>query len=225
MLHRLRQYLRPLLPARHRHRATLLLLRVTAIALRGNRVQCPCCGRGFRRFLRYPTSFCPGCGSYERQRLLCLYLDRHPELLEPAVRILHVAPEDCIRDRVLRIKPRAYLSIDREYPEAMRQMDVTRLELPEAGYDLVLISHVLDVVADEAAALRELYRVLAAGGVAIVQAPPHLTADEPRLVSALTAAGFAVETGTVPEQADAEAAARLGLLPGERLLICRKPPA
>jgi SAM-dependent methyltransferase len=185
-------------------------------------VHCPCCSRGFRRFLEYPTALCPGCGSYERQRLLCLYLDAHPDLLTEETSVLHVAPEDCIRDCVQRRRPRAYLSIDLEHPEAMRRMDVTRLELPDASYDLILVSHVLDEVADESAALCELHRVLRPGGTAIVQAPAAGNREEGRLATALTSTGFAVSVESVPEQADPVKSAHLGLFPVERMLLSRK---
>jgi SAM-dependent methyltransferase len=186
-------------------------------------VHCPCCGGDFRRFLSYPTALCPGCGSYERQRLLCLYLDVHPELLTSATRVLHVAPEDCIRDRVLRAGPRAYLSIDLESPRAMRHMDLTGLDLVDESYDLIFASHVLDVVADEEAAIRELHRVLAPSGAAIVQSPLHVgPSGQTRLVATLASAGFAADIESVPEQADLAACSQLGLLPDERLLLCRK---
>jgi len=207
-------------PRRFRHTLTRSLLRATAPALRGDRVECPCCGRRFRRFLQYPTALCPGCGSYERQRLLCLYLDAHPAAVTPETRVLHVAPEDCIRARLLALGPRRYLSIDLDYPEAMARMDVTRLDLADESFDLVLISHVLDAVADERAALREIARVLSAGGAAIVQAPLHLEEDEPRLTAEIVAAGLEVTPG--PEPGEGEIL-RHGLLPGERLLLCRKP--
>jgi SAM-dependent methyltransferase len=200
---------------------TRIVLRGAALALRGNNVSCACCGGRFRRFLTYPTALCPGCGSYERQRLLCLYFDSHPELLTPATRVLHVAPEDCIRDRVLRATPRSYLSVDLEYPQAMRRMDLTRLELADASYDVIFVSHVLDAVADEEAAIKELHRVLAPGGAVVVQAP-SVDSDEARLVAALTSVGFAVDVESVPEQADEAASAHLGLAPEERVLLCRK---
>jgi Methyltransferase domain len=222
MLHRLRLRARPLVPTRYRHRATRVVLWGAAFWLRGREVHCPCCGGDFKQFLAYPTALCPRCGAYERQRLLCLYLDMHPELLTSATRVLHVAPEDCIRNRVLRARPSAYLSIDLEYPEAMRKMDLTRLELADSSYDVIFVSHVLDAVGDEKAAIAELHRVLATRGAAIVQAPPAGDSDQARLVGALTSAGFAVDVELVSEQADETASARLGLLPEERILLARK---
>ena len=184
-------------------------------------MHCPCCGSDFRRFLSYPTALCPRCGSYERQRLLCLYLQTHPKLLSGTTRVLHVAPEECIRDRVVEAGPGAYLSIDLEYPQAMRHMDLTDLDLVDESYDLIFASHVLDAVADEEAAIRELHRVLAPGGAVVVQAP-SVDSDEARLVAALTSVGFAVDVESVPEQADEAASAHLGLAPEERVLLCRK---
>jgi SAM-dependent methyltransferase len=162
VLHRLRLAVKPLVPVSLHRAVKRLVLTLTAVALSGSRVNCPCCGRSFRRFLRYPALFCPGCSSYERHRFLCLVFDERPELLAER-RMLHVGPEPCIRRR---IEPSVavYLSIDLDPRRAMRAMDVTALELADDSFDLVVCSHVLDEVADRDAALREIHRVLEPGG-------------------------------------------------------------
>jgi ubiquinone/menaquinone biosynthesis C-methylase UbiE len=102
-------------------------------------------------------------------------------------------------------------------------MDLTGLDLVDESYDLIFASHVLDVVADEEAAIRELHRVLAPSGAAIVQSPLHVgPSGQTRLVATLASAGFAADIESVPEQADLAACSQLGLLPDERLLLCRK---
>ena len=64
-----------------------------------------------------------------------------------------------------------YLSIDLDGRKAMAAMDLTALRLPDASFSLVYASHVLEHVPDDAAAIAEMRRVLAPGGLAVVQVP------------------------------------------------------
>src|SRR5829696_1066453 len=125
VLHRLRLAVKPLVPVALRGAAKSLALRLAAIGLRGSRVDCPCCGRSFRRFLSYPAPYCPACGSYERHRFLCLVLDGRPELLTGRRSALHVGPEPCIQRKLERSGVDDYLSIDIDPRLAMQAMDVT----------------------------------------------------------------------------------------------------
>jgi SAM-dependent methyltransferase len=52
-----------------------------------------------------------------------------------------------------------------------RQMDVTRLELPDASFDVVVSFETLEHVADAGAAVREAARVLRGDGVYVVSTP------------------------------------------------------
>ena len=49
--------------------------------------------------------------------------------------------------------------------------ELASIPRPDAAYDVIVCSHVLEHVADDRAALRELHRVLAAGGWAVLQVP------------------------------------------------------
>jgi SAM-dependent methyltransferase len=202
VLDRGRLIARKAVPRSIRPLATALAFKVVALALRGNGVHCAACGRSFRRFVAYPTLYCPGCGSYERHRQLCLWLDRNPGTV--AGDVLHVGPERCIIDRY---KPGAasWLSIDIDHHLADRLMDVQALELPPSSHDTVLCAHVLDVVPDVPRALGELHRVLRPGGLLLLQTP------EGEDVRPLVEAGFEVETIVLDEQRDAGARRRLGL--------------
>ena len=149
---------------------------IQAALLAGNEVACPCCGRTFRRFLAYgdpprASVRCPVCGSLERHRAIWLYLTGPSGVLDRPCEVLDVAPAPFLGDLLARRPGVKYLSIDLASPVAMRQMDVTRLDLPDATYDLVLCSHVLEHVPDDRAAMRELLRVLRPGGMAILQTP------------------------------------------------------
>jgi SAM-dependent methyltransferase len=216
VLHRLRLAVKPLVPVSLHRGVKRLVLSLTALGLWGSRVTCPCCGRSFRRFLRYPALFCPGCSSYERHRFLCLVLDERPELLAERRSVLHVGPEPCIRRR---IEPNVddYLSIDLDPRRAMRAMDVTALELPDDSFDLVVCSHVLEEVADRDTALREIGRVLEPGGLALFGTAVPL---QPELEERLERAGFSIEALRAGELG-AEAVDRHGLIPDERLYLAK----
>jgi predicted SAM-dependent methyltransferase len=60
--------------------------------------------------------------------------------------------------------------------------DMTNLVFPECSFDLILASHVLEHVVDDALAMRELLRVLRPGGVVCIQVPydsNHPTDEDP----------------------------------------------
>src|SRR3989442_203828 len=61
---------------------------------RGTTHECPCCESTFARFVRRgPELLCPRCRSIARNRVLVLYLAKHPETLPAGARVLHLAPE------------------------------------------------------------------------------------------------------------------------------------
>jgi SAM-dependent methyltransferase len=220
LLHRLREKVRPLVPRQLRQAANRAVFSVTGLALRGDAVRCPCCGRSYRRFVRYPTEYCPGCGAYERQRLLCLYLDANPSLTEGDV--LQVGPERSIRTR-FRPRARRWLAVDvdPEHPLADETMDVQRLELPDAAFDLVLCSHVLDAVEAHDEAVAELYRVTRPDGMLIVQAPWRSVHGMPDVYAKrLEQPGFRVTPQLLEEQKDDVTRRRLGLDADDPLFIC-----
>ncbi|MDD4859932.1 MAG: methyltransferase domain-containing protein [Dehalococcoidales bacterium] len=53
----------------------------------------------------------------------------------------------------------------------MLAVDLTKLDFKEETFDLLVCSHVLEHIADDAAAMREMHRVLKKGGAALVQVP------------------------------------------------------
>jgi SAM-dependent methyltransferase len=225
-LHRLRERIRPLVPRGLRQHANRAVFAVVGLILAGKGVHCPCCERSYRHFFDYPSAYCPGCGSYERQRLLCLYLDRNPDLVHGDV--LHVGPEACIMKRY-RDKARTWLAIDLDpaHPLIDRTMDVTALALEDASFDLVLCSHVLDIVERHDDAIDELYRVTRLGGTALIQAPRRAVGPSPEAYAVrLKAPGFAVTVFTLEEQRDETARRRFGLDADEPIFVCERttPP-
>jgi SAM-dependent methyltransferase len=220
-------------------------------------VTCPCCGQGFRRFRRYGrvdlpavNRYCPACGTFERHRLLWLYLEQRTALFTAALRVLHFAPEPVLQKRFRAVPDLDYVSVDLDAPLAMVHSDITRLALGSGAFDVVLCSHVLEHVPDDRQAMRELYRVLRPGGWAVVMTPvdlrlettyedPSIVAPRERerafgqhdhvrlygrdLVNRLREAGFVVRVVTFGSELDAATVARYGLNPYEDIYICTRP--
>jgi SAM-dependent methyltransferase len=150
-----------------------------SLLYRGDRVECPCCGRTARKFM--PTILpagpnragarCPNCGARDRQRYLRLYLERKTNLLVDPLHVLHFAPER-IFEEWLGSRPNLdYVSTDLARPRAMVKADITDLPFPDGSFDVILCSHVLEHVVDDRTAMQELYRVLRRGGWALVLVP------------------------------------------------------
>jgi SAM-dependent methyltransferase len=209
---------RSTVPQRYRPQATRLLQGAAAIALRGDSVRCPCCGKHFRRFLDYPMGFCLGCGSYERQRLLAILIEHRPELCPPGARVLHVGPEASIQLVLRRVADLDYVAIDVDHPLATFQMDVRSMSFPSASFDLALCFHVLDVLPDERQALRELTRVVASTGTLVVAVP----GDGNGYPSALEAQGLEVEVVRADRLCTSFEVERYGLIGDECLFLCRR---
>lgn len=220
-LHRLRERVRPLVPRKLRASVNRAVFRAVGLGLRGHGVECPCCGRTYRRFVRYPSEYCPGCGSYERQRLLCLFLDRNPHLVRGDV--LHIGPEAAVIARY-RARARSWLAadVDPDHPLADAELDVAALPLADESFDLVLCSHVLDVVDRHDDAVRELRRVTRPGGTVLIQAPRRGASASPEAYAVrLRALGLHVDLRLLPEQQDEATRRRLGLDADDPLFVCR----
>jgi hypothetical protein len=142
---------------------------------------CPICRSRLRHFLPYgvvprPNARCPVCGALERHRLLWLFFTTQTNLMHPTPkRMLHVAPERAFTTQLKRIPGLDYLTADLYNPRAMVKMDITDIQYPDASFDVIYCSHVLEHVPDDRKAMREFFRVLKPTGWAVLQVP--ITAD------------------------------------------------
>ena len=153
----------------------------------GLRYRCPFCHLRFRRLeprgrdlpvyaelgivgggLR--EAECPWCRSNDRERLLYLFLRHSTDVFRRPMRVLHVAPEARLR-RAIERRQSAYETTDLAMPGVDFHSELASIPRPDGVYDAVVCSHVLEHVADDRAALRELHRVLAPGGWAVLQVP------------------------------------------------------
>ena len=150
---------------------------------RGKEVECPLCGHTYRKFLPYgyvtsrENALCPHCLALERHRLMWLYLQRETNLFEGHPRTLHIAPEVCIMRHLkphFKNYPGQYITADLESPLADLHFDVQQIPLADNEIDVVICNHLMEHVADDRKAMRELHRILKPGGWGIVLSPVDL---------------------------------------------------
>lgn len=243
------------------------------VAFLGSNRTCELCGSSVRGFRDHGPGFevldrrrvvggmkreddrCPVCHACDRTRLMKLYLERHAGVGSRPVSLLHVAP-DLGLYRWLSSQPLlTYVGsdIDAEryrHIEFMKSADLTDLPFASATFDIVVCSHVLEHVPDDAAAMAEIRRVLVPGGRAMLLVPLATdgegTDEDPEIedpaererhfgqwdhvrlygkqdfVDRLHAQGFDVALYDAFEQ-DPNEAQRLALNPLEQLPIATRP--
>ena len=226
--------------------------RLLAWRYAGNTVQCPLCGATYREFVpwgndRTANQFCPGCRTQSRQRPLWLYLTRESGLFDKPQRLMHVAPEPGLHRLLLVATNLEYVTTDLDAKTADVAADLADLPFPDDAFDAIICSHVLEHIPDDRQAMRELRRVLARGGTAILLVPINLTAEataeDPAVtdpaerrrlygqenhlrlygrdfVERLSEAGFQVQTLYYARQLPPEEVRRFALVPDEPLFIC-----
>lgn len=166
-------------------------------SLRGNTVACNVCGWEGARFTDdgwHPGTICPNCGSQVRHRLLVAALDgrsSRPGVTEADVfsgrSLLHFAPERQLRDRLRRAASR-YVTADFGRGDCDLRLDISRMpEVAAASFERVVVCDVLEHVPDDRAAFREILRVLAPGGLAVLTVPqkdpPAETDEDPTVAT------------------------------------------
>lgn len=224
--------------------------RVEIARHRGDAVACPLCGGRFDSFKaawNREQAICWRCGAHERHRFTWLVLEQRPELLGRARSLLHFAPEYALERRLRERSDLRYVTTDLDPAKGALVLDLEALDLPDASFDAVLCSHVLEHVGDDARAMRELRRIVAPGGWALVMVPidhgrsqtyedasittpearreafwqdDHVRLYAPDVADRLAAAGFAVERVRAGEALGPESVGRHGLLAGEELHLC-----
>jgi SAM-dependent methyltransferase len=215
--------------------------------------ECPVCGwQGcqFRNFLSGDEvirhCICPGCGAFDRQRLLVLGVraelrsrGRAPEVmvgfsLSPALRFLleHEGLARCFR-----------CDIDSGDPRFAPDFaaDLRNTPLVDGSVDWVFCSHVLEHIAELEMCVDELYRVLRAGGTAWLQVPiepglahsrripihrhrahAHAWQFAPDFGNLLERSGWQVTEVIARDSVLAAERTRFGIDPDERYWVVRK---
>ena len=165
--------------------------------------------------------------------------------------MLHIAPELCFMDRFEKMPNLDYITADIESPLAKVKMDIHEIPFEEQTFDVAFCNHVMEHVADDSQAMKELHRVLKPGGWAIVQIPlfhplPEKTYEDDSITSPkerekafgqsdhvrlygldypyrLRAAGFEVTPDKFQDTLPAEQFKKYALPDDEPIFFCRKP--
>lgn len=143
----------------------------------GRRVECPICGRRYRKFMPYgyetprENAMCPKCLSLERHRMMWLYLTRCTDFFTARPHLLHVAPEQCFIKRFERLLGEDYVTADLESPLARVKMDIQAIPFGDDTFDVIFCNHILEHVEDDRLAMREMYRVMKPGGWGMILCP------------------------------------------------------
>lgn len=161
-------------------------------------------------------------------------------------RMLHLAPEPELKRQFKSTPGIQYVSADWASPHAAEKFDVTNMPLPDAGFDVMYCSHVLEHVVDDRLAIGEMYRVLNPGGWTLIQVPiaaqqntveyteryagnaktswhaGHVRQYGNDFVTRLTDASFGVQVVSASQIAKPDECERMGLSTREPLFFCRK---
>lgn len=139
-------------------------------------VTCNVCGwtgPAFREYRGRPDAQCPYCKCLERQHEVMARAIEW-KLLPPVEQLLKVkepGTERCLFVGV-DVLTRSFGKIYRlDIADIARGIDVTKLPYPDNIFDLVVHIHVLEHVADDAKATREIFRVLKPGRPYISNVP------------------------------------------------------
>lgn len=232
-----------------------LLLALRALLFLGRRYTCPCCGWRVRAFTAggatlktRELSYCPRCNSKARHRRIWLFLRQRTNLFTEPVHLLHVSPKYALSRRFVRMRGLDYVGADlNDRPNIHVRMDLTATPFRSAQFDAVICVHVMEEIVDDGAAMREIHRVLAPGGWALVSVPTRMddetyedwTIVDPKerqrafgekahvrvygydLVHRLEDAGFKVDVDWA-EDVDQQTRDRYGLRDDENIFLCTK---
>lgn len=161
------------------------------IKYRGRKRFCPVCSCNSCRFevagaIPREDAQCVWCGGLERHRLLWLFLQRKTDFFSgnPEKRMLHVAPESCLRSRFRQTIGKGYMTADLFAEDVDVKMDICDIRFADETFDIVYCSHVLEHVPDDRKAMREFRRVMKPQGWAILLVPITVqqTVEDPSII-------------------------------------------
>lgn len=144
-------------------------------------VFCPICEKHHENFIDVAWNVtlrqdaCPTCSSQTRHRNLWLFLQqRKPDFFSEPLTVLHWAPENFFKEKILKMSNIQYLRADL-LPEDddTRKLDMTHLDLPDNCIDIVICNHVFEHVCNDQQAMKETFRILKPGGCAFLTVPTY----------------------------------------------------
>jgi SAM-dependent methyltransferase len=148
---------------------------------------CPICDNVVRRdFLPgpggRPDATCPKCGSLERDRFFAILLSVLEPILAELATLVEIAPSPATSPLLAGLEPATHLRLDLGADNRLVDAlgSLTETPLRDGSVDLLVCYHVLEHIPDDRKAMREIARVLAPGGLALLQVPfrPGTVTDE-----------------------------------------------
>jgi len=151
----------------------LLFRKLIFIFYLGNSHQCAICDKKIRKFLlnQRGEKLCPNCGSMPRDRRLFAEFKKEFSNRKE-VKLLDFSPSRSLYRKLKKTKIIQYFPTDlstdfiSEY-----QYDITKIPKEDNFFDFIFCYHILEHIDDDAAAMKELYRVLKSKGKAFIQTP------------------------------------------------------
>lgn len=143
----------------------------------GDNNYCPVCQSNLNKFLaggtdNRPDALCPVCGCYDRHRFAFYFFTSMTNLFNSDRKtFLHIAPERGIALRLRREPHIYYVRADLFLSDVDVKADVIQPPFKDNSFDVFFISHVLEHIERDVAAISELYRILKPGGWGLVQVP------------------------------------------------------
>jgi len=106
-----------------------------------------------------------------RYRTYCIAIRRLLSTTEERQKILELGPTEHSEHLFSHLPNKLYIGADLNSRLASVITDARKLSFRDNSFDFVLCSHVLEHVREDRVAIQELYRVLRAGGSALLQVP------------------------------------------------------
>ena len=178
------KYILKFLPRELLIKYSFYFIPILKIIFKGKRFYDPIDGNGYSKFLSYGykkirrNALSPGTLSLERHRLLWLYLVNETNFLDSKLKVLHVAPEQIFYKKFKKKQNWNYITFDLKSPLADIKGDIKSMNFENKSFDLIICNHVLEHIDDDIKALKEIFRVLKSGGVAILQVPINFKRNE-----------------------------------------------
>lgn len=160
----------------------------------GSKRKCYTCGKTFGRFTKFKGGSdylpewivklemigsdvdnfaCPYCNSFDRERHLLMYFDKLNiwDKMKGG-RVMHFAPEPQLSKKIALQQPAEYVRGDL-FPanDTIQKIDATNISFADSSFDVLLANHILEHIPAYDKAMKEFYRVLKPGGIAILQTP------------------------------------------------------
>ena len=116
---------------------------------------------------------CKRCGASDRERLYVCWMEQEVAAgrLREGAKVMHFAPEQAMSRLIRGSRLFDYATADLAMKGVDYQVDLMDIPFADGTYDFFICSHVLEHVADDGKAIRELRRITRDGGCGILMAP------------------------------------------------------